>query len=108
MILTPLASFANQLLRMRCSKIQELRFLFLEDWFLEPRPTSQGRFWTAMQTSFMRAIQDGSVKFCVHHRITVEGMAKSIGDTEEEMRGHLTYMAGLLDLLARSQEYVVD
>jgi hypothetical protein len=48
----------------------------------------------------MRAIQDGSVKFCAHHRIIVEGMAKSVGVAEEEMRGHLTYMPGLLDLLA--------
>ena len=29
---------ANQLSSMRGSKIQELRFVPLEDWFLEPRP----------------------------------------------------------------------
>jgi hypothetical protein len=29
---------ADQLLSMRGSKIKELRFVPLEDWFLEPRP----------------------------------------------------------------------
>jgi len=51
---------------------------------------------------------DRGVKFYAHCRTTVEGLAKFAGIIEEEMRGHLTYMAGLLDLLARSQEYVVD
>ena len=31
-----------------------------------------------------------------HSWITVEGLAKSVGVTEEEMKGHLTYMLGLL------------
>ena len=54
------------------------------------------------------AIQEGGVKFYAHHRITVEGLAKSGGVTEEEMKGHLTYMQGLLDLLTRAHEYVPD
>ena len=36
--LTPPVLHANQLSSMRGSKIQELRFVPLEDWFLEPRP----------------------------------------------------------------------
>jgi len=54
------------------------------------------------------SIQEGSVKFYAHCRITVEGLAKSTGVTEEEMKGHLTYMPGLLDLLTRANEYVPD
>ena len=61
-----------------------------------------------MQASFMMAIQEGGVKFCAHRRIIVEGLAKSAGVTEEEMKGHLTYMLGLLDLLTRAHEYVPD
>ena len=38
--LTPLVPHADQLLSMRGSKIQELRFVPLEDWFLEPRSIS--------------------------------------------------------------------
>jgi len=36
--LTPPVPPADQLLSMRGSKIQELRFVSLEDWFLELRP----------------------------------------------------------------------
>ena len=54
------------------------------------------------------AIQEGGVKFCAHRRITVEGLAKSARVTKEEMKGHLTYMTGLLDLLTRAHEYVPD
>jgi hypothetical protein len=61
-----------------------------------------------MQTSFMMTIQEGGVKFCAHRRITVEGLAKSAGVTKEEMKGHLTYIPGLLDLLTRAHEYVLD
>ena len=61
-----------------------------------------------MQGSFMMAIQEGGIKFCAHRWITVEGLAKSAGVTEEEMKGHLTYMIGLLDLLMRAHEYVPD
>ena len=61
-----------------------------------------------MQASFVMAIQEGGVKFCAHCRITVEGLTKSVGVTEEEMKGHLTYMLGLLDLLTRAHEYVPD
>ena len=46
--------------------------------------------------------------FWAHRRIIVEGLAKSAGVTEEEMKGHLTYMLGLLDLLTRAHEYVPD
>jgi hypothetical protein len=53
-------------------------------------------------------VVDGCVKFYAHCRTTVEGLAKFAGITEEEMRGHLAYMPELLDLLARSQEYVPD
>ena len=56
----------------------------------------------------MMTIQEGGVKFCAHRRITVEGLTKSVGVTEEEMKGHLTYMPGLLDLLTRVHEYVLD
>jgi hypothetical protein len=59
-----------------------------------------------MQASFTMAIQEGGVKFCAHRRITVEGLAKSAGVNEEEMKVHLTYMLGLLDLLTRAHEYV--
>jgi uncharacterized protein YidB (DUF937 family) len=59
-----------------------------------------------MQASFMMAFQEGGVMFCAHRRITVEGLAKSAGVNEEEMKGHLTYMPGLLDLLTRAHEYV--
>jgi hypothetical protein len=61
-----------------------------------------------MQASFMTAIQEGGIKFCAHRRITVEGLAKLAKVTEEEMKGHLTYMLGLLDLLTRAHEYVPD
>ena len=54
--LTPPIPHADQLLSMRGSKIQELKFVLLEDWFLEPRPIAQGPFWTPMQASFMMAI----------------------------------------------------
>ena len=71
------------------------------------------------KTQFMRSILDSnagkfydghprSVKFYEHRQITVEGLAKSAGVTEEEMKGHLTYMLGLLDLLTRAHEYVPD
>jgi len=93
---------------MRGSKIQELRFLSLEDWFLEPRPIVRGPFFTPMQASFMMAIHEGGVKFCAHHQITVECLAKLARVTKEEMKGHLTYMTGLLDLLTRAHEYVPD
>ena len=56
----------------------------------------------------MRAIQEGNIKFCAHSWITVEGLAKSARVTEEEMKGHLTYMPGLLERLARLHEYVLD
>jgi hypothetical protein len=56
----------------------------------------------------MMAIQEGGIKFCACCRITVEGLAKSAGVTEEEMKGHLTYMRGLLDLLTRAHEYMQD
>ena len=48
------------------------------------------------------------MKFYAHCRNAVEGLAKFAGITEEEMRGHLAHMPELLDLLARSQEYVPD
>jgi hypothetical protein len=60
-----------------------------------------------MQASFMMAIQ-GGVKFCAHRRIIVEGRAKSARVTKEEMKGHLTYVPGQLDLLTRAHEYVLD
>ena len=56
----------------------------------------------------MMAIHEGGVKFCAHHQITVECLAKLARVTKEEMKGHLTYMLGLLDLLARLHEYVLD
>jgi hypothetical protein len=59
-----------------------------------------------MQASFMTTIEEGGVKFCAHRRITIEGLAKSAEVTKEEMKGHLTYMPGLLDLLTRAHEYV--
>ena len=77
---------------MRGSKIHELRFVLLDDWFPKPRPIARGPFWTPMQASFMMAIQEGGVKFCAHRRIIVEGLAKLARVTEEEMKGHLTYM----------------
>ena len=54
------------------------------------------------------AIQEGGVKFCAHHWITVEGLAKLARATEKEMKGHLAYMPGLLDLLTIAHEYVLD
>ena len=61
-----------------------------------------------MKASFMTTIQEGGIKFCAHRWITVEGMAKSAEVTEEEMKDHLTYMPGLMDLLTRAHEYVPD
>ena len=61
-----------------------------------------------MQASFVMAIQEGGIKLCAHRWITVEGLTKSAGVTEEEMKGHLTYMPRLLDLLTRAHEYVLD
>ena len=61
-----------------------------------------------MQASFMAAIQEGGIKFCAHHRITVEGLTKSARVTEEEMKGHVTYMPELLDLLTKAPKYVLD
>jgi len=61
-----------------------------------------------MHATFMTAIQEGGIKFYAHRQITVEGLAKSARVTEEEMKGHLTYMLGLLDLLTRAHEYVPD
>ena len=61
-----------------------------------------------MQASFMVTIQEGGVMFYAHRWITVEGLAKLSRVTEEEMKGHLTYMPGLLDLLTRVHEYVLD
>ena len=55
----------------------------------------------------MMAIQEGGVKFCAHHRIIAEGLEKSARVIEEEMKGHLTYMLGLLDLYTRAHEYVL-
>jgi len=54
----------------------------------------------------MMVIQEGGVKFYAHRRIVVKVLAMSTGVTEEEMKGHLTYMPGLLDLLTRAHEYV--
>ena len=48
------------------------------------------------------------IKLCAHHRIIVEGLAKSARVIEEEMKGHLTYMPGLLDPLTKAHEYVPD
>jgi hypothetical protein len=93
---------------MRDSKIQELRFVPLEYWFLKPRPIARGPFWTPMQASFMMATQEGGVRLCAHRRIIVEGRAKSVEVIKEEMKGHLTYVPGLLDLLTRAHEYVLD
>jgi len=61
-----------------------------------------------MHATFMTAIQEGGIKFYAHRRITVEGLAKLARVTEEEMKGHLTYMPGLLDLLTRVHKYVPD
>ena len=61
-----------------------------------------------MQASFMVTIQEGGVKFYAHRRIVVKVLAMSTGVTEEEMKGHLTYMLGLLDLLTRAHKYVLD
>ena len=47
----------------------------------------------------MAAIQEGGIKFCAHRQIIVKGLAKLARVTEEEMKGHLTYMPGLLNLL---------
>ena len=93
---------------MRDSKIQELRFVPLEDWFPKPRTVAQGPFCMPMQASFIMAIQKGGIKFYTHRRIIVEGLAKLARVTKEEMKGHLTYMLGLLDLLTRAHEYVLD
>ena len=56
----------------------------------------------------MMTIQEGGVKFCAHRHIIVEGLAKLARVIEKEMKGHLTYMLGLLDLLTRAHEYVPD
>ena len=61
-----------------------------------------------MQASFMVTIQEGGVKFYAHRWITVKGLAKSARVIKEEMKGHLTYMLGLLDLLTRAHKYVLD
>lgn len=39
-----------------------------------------------------------SVKLCIHHSITVEILATSVGVSEEEIRAHLTYMPCLLEV----------
>ena len=61
-----------------------------------------------MQASFMMAIQEGGIKFYTHHRITIKGLSKLARVTKEDMKVHLTYMLGLLDLLTRAHEYVPD
>ena len=90
--LTPPVPHVDQLLSMRGGKIQELRFVPLEDWFSEPRTIARGPFWTPMQASFVMAIQEGGIKLCAHRWITVEGLTKSTRVIEEERKGHLTYM----------------
>jgi hypothetical protein len=56
--------------------------------------------------AFYRAILHGSVKFCAHHWLTIEGLEKAAGATETEIMSHLSYRLRLLDLLTRSLLYV--
>jgi hypothetical protein len=48
------------------------------------------------------------VKCCAHRQLTVEGQAKAAGATEEEIKGHLSYMLGLFDLLTGPHLYVPE
>jgi hypothetical protein len=46
----------SKLLSLRASKIQALRFVSPEEWFLDPRPVRKGSFWTKLQHAFYDAI----------------------------------------------------
>jgi hypothetical protein len=98
----------EQLLSFRASKIKALRFVPPEEWWILPRPVRKGPFWTELQHVFYDAICSEPIKCCAHCRLTIEGLAKAAGATEEEIKGHLSYMPELFDLLTGSHRYVPE
>ena len=85
-------------------QVQQLRFVQFEDWF-SPRQDERAsyHFYTVLQEDFYSAYLNSGVAFRSQRVCTLESLVVAVG---EQIRPHLTYLPGLLDLLGWTGWYV--
>ena len=85
-------------------QVQQLRFVQFEDWF-PPRwdePASE-HFYTVLHEDFYNAYLNTGVAFRSQRVCSIESLVAAVG---EQIRPHLSYLPGLIDLLGWTGRYV--
>jgi hypothetical protein len=80
-----------------------LRCVDLNVWVPKDRQPGVEYFHTALHEDFFRAYVETGTAFGPHRVVSVEEIVRV---ASEQIRPHLTYLAGLADLIGRSGKYV--
>jgi len=85
--------------------VQRLRFVPFKDWFPPRRDecASEG-FYTPLQEDFYNAYLNSEVAFRSQQVCSIEAIVAAAG---EQIRPHLSYLLGLIDLLGWNGRYVL-
>ena len=85
-------------------QVQQLRFVQFEDLFPPKRDERASKgFYTPLQEDFYNAYLNSGVAFRSHRVCSIEAIVAAAG---EQIRPHLSYLPGLIDLLGRTGRYV--
>ena len=85
-------------------QVQQLCFVQFEDWF-PPRQDERAseHFYIVLQEDFYNAYLNSEVAFRSQRVCSIESLVAAAG---EQIRPHLSYLPGLIDLLGRTGRYV--
>ena len=85
-------------------QVQQLRFMLFEEWF-PPRRDERGSkgFYTPLQEDFYNVYLNSGVAFRSQRVGSIESVIAAAG---EQIHPHLSYLLGLIDLLAWTGRYV--
>ena len=85
-------------------QVQQLCFVQFEDWF-PPRQDERAskHFYTVLQEDFYNAYLNSGVAFRSQWVCSIESLVAVVG---EQIRPHLSYLLGLIDLLGWIGRYV--
>ena len=85
-------------------QVQQLRFVQFKEWFPPRRDerASEG-FYTPLEEDFYNAYLNSGVAFRSQRVCSIEAIVVA---AREQIRPHLSYLPGLIDLLGRIGRYV--
>ena len=86
--------------------MQQLRFVQFEDWFPPRRDERASKgFYTPLQENFYNAYLNSGVAFRSQRVCSIESVVAAAG---QQIRPHLSYLPGLIDLLGWTGRYVLS